>query len=230
MNANNPPRASVAIDLSYLPARLAIAVQGEAKTSEIIEYNSTEIRNGANLLKWISESLKMSDLHLEDIENWTIGSGPGAFSQIRMLSAITLGLSLKMKKMKIRGLASGSAFSSLFPHENTQFSVLYQLMKNIIVLSSFQKNGENCKLLKISATENLTNIKNEIRDAKHIVALAQQKETIPLDMLTLNDKIIYPNVFPVKELIKLNPDSWDPSSVTDLIYARPPAIAPKTTF
>ncbi|HPN84745.1 MAG TPA: hypothetical protein PK821_05345 [Victivallales bacterium] len=219
----NKIKISVAVDLSYSPGKMALAMKSEGEL-DLIEFSREDVKNGANLLDWISSSLSEKAVNISEVDDWTIGTGPGAFSQLRMLSATILGIKFSDLSIRARGLPSGSVFSSLFSESNADFSVLYHMMKNIFVLNSFRKNGDECVLLKTSSASSISELRDDILKSSTTFALVKNGETLELG--DLGAKIRLLKDYPVKELIFLNPIFWDSASISDLIYARPAAVIP----
>ncbi len=214
----------VAIDLSYAPARMLVSRSGVPSEAAIMEHESGEIRTGADLLGWISGVLDRHGLQVCDVGAWTIGMGPGAFSQIRMLSATVQGLTFDNDSVKVRGLPSGMAFASALPEDEIEFSVIYQHMKNTIIACNFKKKGPECIPSGVFSSDGIPALPCEIRRSEKIVVCGNTSK-IP-DLKLLEDRIVSLEKYPVRGLLSVNPGSWSRESLRHPVYARPAAKMP----
>ncbi|HRR05914.1 MAG TPA: hypothetical protein P5105_01415 [Victivallales bacterium] len=205
---------SIAIDISYQPACLALSFN--RLFDKAIVYENSDIKNGFDLLSWISNVIKENRIEINDISEWTIGSGPGAFSQIRMLSVEIQGLTFG-RNTSCRGIPSGMAFASIIPEKKCRYSVIYQYMKNLPIISNFKKDNFNCSLTDIFAGRNFENYNFDDSDIIFVCGDYDNK-------FLIEKKIKIVRNFPISGLLMLNPTFWERESLKELIYVRPPAI------
>lgn len=212
MNKERSKKNSIAIDLTYSPAKIAISHNGDCRIFE-----NPNLKGGADLLCWIAKILDENDLQISDISEWTIGAGPGAFSQLRILSAEIAGLTFRKPSIKCRAIPSGAAFASVFDKNEINFTVVYQFMKNTITLCRFQKKGMNCKLISVESVKSLElcDFRNE---EKPLICSTKFKGKSDFPYLRIVEK------YPIDALLTINPNFWDRTSLSKLIYGKPPAV------
>jgi len=221
MSSSISRNAGVAIDLSYAPARMLVSRSGVPPEAAITEHESAEVRTGADLLGWISGVLDRHGLRVCDVGAWTIGMGPGAFSQIRMLSATVQGLTFDNDSVKARGLPSGTAFAPALPEDEIEFSVIYQHMKNTIIACNFKKKGSECTPSGVFSSDEISTLQCEIRRSGKIVVCGDSTNIPGLKIL--EDRIVSFEKYPVRGLLSVNPGAWSRESLRHPVYARPAA-------
>ncbi len=95
-----------AIDLSGKSA--AFAVMDPAGRLVIDAVRPMRGREAAHLAGWILEELESHDLNLEKITHWTVGSGPGSFTGMRLAAALVTGWSFQRPERHTRCVPSAS--------------------------------------------------------------------------------------------------------------------------
>lgn len=80
------------------------------------EYRSFPPRNASGLPDWIFSLLKERGITPEEITHWSVGTGPGSFTGLRVAASFVMGLCFGREKIIRRGVSTASAMAdSLFP-------------------------------------------------------------------------------------------------------------------
>ena len=111
---------SAALDLSGDEAALAIA---EKNSSNIIieQFRPMTGRNSAILVPWVIDLLNNVKLTLADIDEWTVGSGPGSFTGMRLVAAMIEGIVLgHNKKSRCVPTAMALAYAAFQDEKETE--------------------------------------------------------------------------------------------------------------
>ncbi|MBO4630420.1 MAG: hypothetical protein J5858_00715 [Lentisphaeria bacterium] len=91
------------------------------------EYRVFPPRNASGLPGWLTEQLAKKGLTLEDVSEWSVGSGPGSFTGLRVAASLVMGLGFGRKVVKRRGVptAAAAADSLQLPEEVRNILVLF---------------------------------------------------------------------------------------------------------
>ena len=101
-------------DYSWQEASFAVA--DEAGNVLLEEYRSFPPRNASGLPDWIFSLLKERGITPEEITHWSVGTGPGSFTGLRVAASFVMGLCFGREKIIRRGVSTASAMAdSLFP-------------------------------------------------------------------------------------------------------------------
>ena len=82
-------------------------------------------RDSAMLVNRITGILASRDCSLGDVDAWTVGSGPGNFSGMRIAAAFVSGLAGARKDLKIRAVPSAYAYSGVEGGRARRAAVVY---------------------------------------------------------------------------------------------------------
>ncbi len=83
------PRITAALDTSA-GAALAVAKDGIVTLSDSMPVSGRE--SDAKLARWVAERLQSAGLKPADCTHWTVGTGPGSFSGLRVGIALAMGI------------------------------------------------------------------------------------------------------------------------------------------
>ena len=214
---------SAAIDLSGNEAAFAVA----CKESDNIVISSTRPmtgRNSAALTPWVLELINGQNIQLEHITEWTVGSGPGSFTGMRLAAALVAGITFGNTNIKTRcvptavALASvlqtspGDSIAAVFDGRNSEI-LIFELVNQAGEIIPAGKNDV------LSADD--ANAFFDDRKFSHLVALEKDHAAIAkvvnADMLGLFRLIEH--ISPEK-LIFAQCTEWN-NDLTDLVYIRP---------
>ena len=96
-------------DYSWQEASFAVA--DEAGNVLLEEYRSFPPRNASGLPDWIFSLLKERGISPEEIMHWSVGTGPGSFTGLRVASSFVMGLCFGRGEVVRRGVSTASAMA-----------------------------------------------------------------------------------------------------------------------
>jgi tRNA threonylcarbamoyl adenosine modification protein YeaZ len=218
---SNMQHYSAALDLSGDEAGLAVAEQISGKII-IEQFRPMTGRSSAVLASWIIDLLDRGNLKLADITEWTVGSGPGSFTGMRLAAALVEGF-IMGHAVKSRCVPSAIALATYtMPGEKT--AVIFDGRNRELLLFGVERdssgqlkrygeeiafNHENAT--KILATSKYNNITALSKDSPAL------KKILPEKILT---EVNYQGHIPVVELLRSQSSNWN-NDLTDLCYIRP---------
>ena len=110
---------SAAIDFST--SEIALAVRhADADNPIFTAREPMPPRDSSRIASWTTERLAESNLSLSDITSWTCGTGPGSFTALRCVAALTAGLAFPGGAVKTRGVPSALALAARLADEHPQ--------------------------------------------------------------------------------------------------------------
>ncbi|UDQ97494.1 hypothetical protein AAEX28_10765 [Lentisphaerota bacterium WC36G] len=135
-----------ALDLSGNEAFFAITDKNY--TVLINEHKPFTGRTSSQLTPWLIELLERENISLKNIEKWTIGSGPGSFTGLRLVASLVSGLCFGRKNVA-RCVPSAIAITGALPSKkitslknNDKVAVYFNGFNNELLLFSLQfKHG-----------------------------------------------------------------------------------------
>jgi len=107
------------------PDRLAFSLFKEGKTLLATE-KIMRGRDAASLPGFLEEELQKISLHPEDVARWTIGSGPGSFTFLRIVAALAAGWKYGRDSVRFRCIPGAVALAAaLKPAPQETVGALY---------------------------------------------------------------------------------------------------------
>ncbi len=176
-------------------------------------------RESSGISLWILDILKELNYSLDNIVEWTVGSGPGNFSGLRIMSALVSGFLLNKDNIKRRAVPSIFAIAYSFVEDNSSVKVLYNARRNEIAVYNVQKNNGVFILDKTPVFLDIENVSFE-ENQKYIAMESEKEAIIKICGSEFSDKVSYLEHFPIQYLSNINKESME--SILDLIYLRLP--------
>ena len=96
-------------DYSWQEASFAVCDEKGSLLME--EYCVFPPRNASGLLGWLTGLLARKNLTLEDISEWSVGSGPGSFTGLRVAASLVMGLGFGRPDVRRRGVSTAAAMA-----------------------------------------------------------------------------------------------------------------------
>ena len=129
-----------AIDLAGPFGACAIEQDGEVLIDASLPLRG---REAARLADWIVELLTARGLRIADVARWTIGSGPGSFTFLRLVAALAAGWKFADPAMAFRCVPGALALAGAANLEdNETCGVLYDgRNKEILYFGAVKRNG-----------------------------------------------------------------------------------------
>lgn len=189
-------------------------------------------RDSAGLAPWIAEELAALGLTVNDIARWSVGSGPGSFTGMRLAAALVAGWTFGKTGVETRCIPTAAAYAVRAPAaEGERIGCLFDGRNHeLIYFGMVQRNGEPVP----TQEEHVLNREQAkaffaAAPAEHLVAAAAELPALGL----LLDEPVLKRVLPVEKpdftaLIRARCHAYD-NDLTDLVYIRPAVFtAPQT--
>ncbi len=209
---------SVAIDFSGNEVALAIinSVNGNLVCNENKIFNG---RDSSGIASWILAILKQEDCSLDNINEWTVGTGPGNFSGLRIMSALVSGFLLNKDNVKKRNLPSIFAIAKSFLNNDESVKVLYNARRNEIAIYEVKQKND---ILSWNKQPIFINTVQEIDEKSKYIAMEFDKIAITqICGEKFANQVSYLKHFPAQFLLDINKSDWN-NNILDLQYLRPP--------
>lgn len=176
-------------------------------------------RDSSALLPKLEECLRSVNLSLNDVKRWTVGTGPGNYTGLRIVSALVSGIAFDREGMYCRGIPSAYAIASeMALSQNETAAVVYPLDdETIYSLGVTVKDGDFFSVAALSGSFKVEDYIGMISGVR-VEALQKDASALPKDIA---ERAVLSGEFPVSRLVFMNPAGWDRNSVRDLIYIRP---------
>ena len=129
-------------DYSWQEASFAVA--DEQGNVLLEEFRSFPPRNASGLPDWIFSLLKEHQLTLEDISHWSVGTGPGSFTGLRVAASLVMGWCFGRADVACRGVSTASAMADsleLAP-ETDKVMVLFDGHRDELLAYSLERTAQ----------------------------------------------------------------------------------------
>lgn len=93
-----------ALDYSWTEASFAVVEKGAGTVFD----RSLPLsgKNAAELPVWMNRCLREHKIELQDVSDWTSGTGPGSFTGLRLAASLVAGLCFGRTELRCRGMSS----------------------------------------------------------------------------------------------------------------------------
>lgn len=130
---------SAAIDLSGKFAGFALAETGSGKIL-LSEHKAMQGRSSSTLSSWMLGLMAEFEAAPSQVDRWTVGSGPGSFTGMRLVAALVTGMAMGRDEVKTRcvpgavalvdadSLNEGDKAAAVFDGRNKEI-LLFELLK-----------------------------------------------------------------------------------------------------
>lgn len=215
-------RYSAAIDLSGSEAAFAVAGNDDRKLV-FEQFKPMRGRSSSALITWMLELLQEHGIDRHQVVNWTVGSGPGSFTGMRLVAAMVGGLAFGHDEICTRCVPSALALAAEAGYDEN-VAAIFDGRNHELLLYGAGRNSEGT-LVPLNRTAVFCVKKAaDILDAtyfQHFVALEKDRAAIEkIVPEALRDDIKYFEHLPVSELIFSKYGEWD-NDLTKLVYIRP---------
>jgi len=215
-------KLAAALDLSGAEAAFAVA-DSETKKVLVEVFKPMRGRDSAGLLLWMEESMAAVNAKLVDVTEWTVGTGPGSFTGLRLVAALISGFSFQKNNVRTRTLPSAMSLAAALDYgEGKKIASLHDGRRSEVLL--FGMSHVKDTVAETGDTRVLANT-DELKVAQEMydefVAVEADKAAIVKTYgAEFADTVTYSEHLPVSELIFIESDNWG-EDMTDLVYIRP---------
>lgn len=217
-------RFQAALDLSGAAARFTLA----DADGKLLAHAQKAMRRheAAGLADFMQETIAKFGGELTDVVRWTVGTGPGSFTGMRLAAALVAGLSHGRNEIKTRGVATATAISACGAPElpeGSRIAVLFDGRNHELLLYPVRRgpagldesDGEGVVL-------NAEQARDYFASAKFDAMLVQQEEFAAVAALLTAEtaaKVRTAAEFDLMPLVRAKKE-FD-NNLRELIYIRP---------
>jgi len=212
-----------ALDLSGPEVALALAADGKI----IFEaWQPMRGHSAAALLPWIEQQMQAHQLALTGITRWTVGSGPGSFSGLRMAAALVQGLTFGRCEVKTRTLPTALGLAFAVKATNVKIACLFDGRNHELLLfgaqaddqGMLQADGVTMVIDREQAPAALANYERTVafvRDRDAVAAILPEASTATT---------VWVEHLPIGAMTATVSDNWN-NDLTSLVYIRQAVFA-----
>lgn len=208
------------LDCSGADAAFAAAETGDA-TPLFVEYRPLHGRTAATLLEWILDVLRQHNLELDRITRWTVGSGPGSFTGLRMAAALIEGLTFARDKIRSRSLPTALGMAAaVTAADRLKVACLFDGRNKELLLFGVDAGPDQIIPSGDTAVVNAANAAAQLAGYDRLVAFVRDRNAVsailPPDATA---GVYYLEHPPVSAMLQIESDTWN-NDLTGLVYIR----------
>lgn len=216
----NTKKIRAALDFSWNEASLALADENnQVLVSDQLMLSG---HDASSLPERLEEAARKLNLNLSAVGEWTVGTGPGGFTGLRVASALIIGLAYGAPETKVRGMSSAAGLArSAFAGKSYPEKVLALFdgrRSELLAYGLELKNGAYLHNGYTAVFHSADELEPALRD--HVcAALEKDREAIGKFSPRALDQVVFTPSIHAEELIFNDPENFT-ASPTDLIYLR----------
>ena len=209
-----------ALDFSWNEASLALADENDRVLAS--EKFLLSGHDASSLPERLERALRALNGDLSAVREWTVGTGPGGFTGLRVASALVIGLAYGAPETRVRGMSSASGLArSAFtgkPYPEKVLALFDGRRSELLAYGLALENGSylhNGYTAVFRTPEDLAPALEEYACA----ALEKDREAIAGFAPQAEKQVVFTPSINAEELIFNDPENFT-ASPTDLIYLR----------
>ena len=208
-----------AVDLSGKSAGFALSRDGEILRNSVRPMKG---RDSAEFAPWVEAELAAAGCRLEEVTHWSVGSGPGSFTGMRLAAALVAGWTFG-KRVQRRCVPTAVALAACVPTANgDKIGTLFDGRNRELIY--FELENRKGELLPTGETAVLNKEQAAVYFQNKDVKLAAQSVEMPALELLLEPELFARGqgveTLDISALIYSNCKEYD-QDLTDLVYIRP---------
>lgn len=209
-----------AIDVSGPEASFALTIDNNP-CPVFTEYRPMRGRTAAALPEWLIATLTKHGFELHQINRWTIGSGPGSFTGLRMTASLVAGLTFNRKHIMSRCLPTALAMVADFHSPvGTATACLFDGRNQELLLYGVTSLADTVAPSGTSSVISAENAAEALQGYSRIVSFARDRDAIALLLPSeLAEQVCYIEQLPIAAMLRITSDNWN-NDLTDLVYIR----------
>lgn len=214
---------SAALDLSGREAAFALL---DGKKTLLSRVRPMRGRESAQLAGWVADELRKAGLSLDDVRSWTVGSGPGSFTGMRLAAALVNGWTYGKPEIATRCVPTATALAANLDgaaQEGERVAALFDGRNRELILFEMKIQGGEAIPTGVEKVLNREQAAAFLAgyDAGRLIALECEKDALAL-LLPTEAAVrltVFPSIRP-EALALFSAKPFD-GNLADLVYIRP---------
>ncbi|MCK5844616.1 MAG: hypothetical protein KAG97_07920 [Victivallales bacterium] len=219
----NTKQISAAIDFSTDVVALAVQ-DANAETTTFKEIMPP--RDSSRLATWVVGCLTKNGVSTGDVNAWTCGTGPGSFTALRCVAALTAGFASASPNTQARGVPSALALAAELATRHpdaARFAILYDGRRGEALCMPVERKSatfalpDDFEIFPVSGDDD-----SALSSFDVVAATTKEKKGLSAALSArIVEKIVFIDSFPVERLLSIEEPRWDMDSLLNPIYLRP---------
>jgi len=214
----NTVNYDAALDLSGTEASFAVAANGQPVLTASQPMRG---RSAAALLTWMQSLLQQKQLELNQITRWTVGSGPGSFSGLRMAAALVQGLTFgRENEVKTRCLPTALGLAAEVPAaDGRKIACLFDGRNNELLLFGVIRKGGQLEPDGVTCVIDRNNASEVLAGYDFLASFERDRQAVTTLLPDAASRVVWVAHLPVAAMLQLESDNWN-NDLTSLVYIR----------